>query len=173
MPTWTPPITWEPGLPTAAQLNEQIKENTLYLKTPNGGFFNSDEIVDYTTTATDWEDVDSTEGTFTQTITTTGGDVFVGATINVFNGVNQRVYFDITMDGVRLVGDDGLYVYQSATGLDIMDVSFMYPVEAPDAGEHVFALQWKVSAGTARIVASNETGTYDQVNVQFWAEEVS
>ena len=74
---WTTPATWGVDqLVTASDLNTQLRDNLNTLKTPPSAHYELNESSDYTTSSASFVDVDATN--LALTITTSGGDVFVG-----------------------------------------------------------------------------------------------
>jgi hypothetical protein len=171
MPTWTAPITFGTGDPlTAAELNEQLRDNTLALKTPPRDQRIIDEASDYTTASTSFVDVDGTN--INLQFTTTGGDImvgFVGAIANTTLAAQN--YLDITLDSVRQGGSDGIIGCNTPVANFTVPISFVWMIPAPDAGAHTIKLQWKVSAGTATLWAG-AGGAFWDIDGQFWAREI-
>jgi hypothetical protein len=170
---WTTPKTWSSEPLTSTDMNTYIRDNQnhLYNRLEAYASANVDEVSDYTTTSTTFEDVDATEGKFQHTITTNGGPVkvgFSGVTLNP--GTNGRyAFFDIDVDGSRWAGDDGI-----TRGDKDQDerqiVSFTALITGLSAGSHVFKLQWKVNAGTLTLYAGAGSSDGD-LKPQFWVAE--
>lgn len=73
MADWSTPLTWDTGrLVTANDLNQQIRDNLLYLKSPPATIL---EGVDNTTSSTSYVPLTETKNI----ITTAGGRVLIGA----------------------------------------------------------------------------------------------
>jgi hypothetical protein len=164
--TWHTPATWTVGqLVTATNLNEQLRDNLEFLKTPPTSLYNLNQGSDYTTTSTSFVDVDATN--LSLTINTAGGDVlivFLG-----FGAGSARLYFDIAIDGVRMAGDDGFFsAVQNSNG----PLTLVALKQGLSAGSHTFKLQWKVNSGTGTLYAGAGTSGFD-VHPQFFVREVS
>ena len=168
---WTAPITWNVNqLVTADNLNQQLRDNLEFLKSPPTASVVLDQSSDYNTTATSFVNIDSS--VLSLSLTTAGGALLIG-----FHGVisptgTHSVYLDITVDGVRVGGDDGLLSVTRATTGTTPSVSFVRLVTGITAGAHTVRLQWKVSAGTSTLYAGAGT-TGNDTHPQFWAREVS
>lgn len=174
--TWSAPATWTTDqVVTAADLNQELRDNLIALKDPPSDNYELNEGADDTTSSTSFGDVDATN--FALTIITTGGDVMVnlaGASIDNATG-SARTFFDIDVDGVRAGGDDGIARIEQGTsgGANVnMLVSFSYLITGLAAASHTFKLQWKVSAGTSKLFAGAGTSNAD-VHPQFFAREIS
>ncbi len=169
MSDWTTPKTWNIGeLVTAADLNAQLRDNLSALKNPPSAHYTLNETANYQTTSTVFVDVDSTKLKFT--LNTNGGDVMVHFH-GVLNGPYGSTlgYLDVAVDGVRVGGADGIIgkvIFGGET------FAFTVLVRGLSAGEHTFALQWKVNQDYALLYAGAGTASYD-MRPQFWAREVS
>lgn len=167
---WTPPATWTVNqLVTAGDLNEQVRDNLEWLKSPPMGFKKLDEGADYTTTSTNFVIVDTTFGT---TLNVVGGNVLVGfsGTIEV-NGTNT-VYVDVVRVGSgRVGGDDGIFGFRRVSTGSVYPCAFTYLVTGVPAGNQTFRLMWRVSGGTATLYSGAGTSNWD-VHPMFWAREV-
>lgn len=170
--TWTAPRTWETNdLVSANDLNQELRDNLEYLKSPVTALYNVNEASNYSTTSTSFVDVDGTD--LALTIVTTGGDVMVGFCASFINSTaDARTYFDIAVDGTRKAGDDGLAMGEAESANAMESVGFVYLIRGLSAGSHTFKLQWKVSAGTSTLYAGAGTSTAD-IHPQFWVREVS
>jgi hypothetical protein len=169
---WTTPKTWNVDeLLTAANLNTHLRDNLNALKAPPTDHYECDEASDYTTTSMSFVDVEGTN--LALTITTSGGDVLVHFHGSVAHSSGSRIYFDVTLDGTRIGGDDGMVVSYVDTSSGAMRfVSFTRLVPGVGAGAHTFKLQWKTGASTAKLFAGAGTTNHD-VHPQFWVREVS
>jgi hypothetical protein len=170
---WTTPKTWNVDeLLTAANLNTHLRDNLNALKAPPTAHYECNESSDYSTTSTSFVDVDGTN--LALTLTTGGGDVLVHFHGSVRHGAVGRIFFDVTVDGNRVAGDDGIVGGQCANAASgAADyLTFTRLVTGVSAGEHIFKLQWRTSAATAWLFAGAGTGNGD-VHPQFWVREVS
>ncbi len=168
---WATPVTWGVDqLVTASDLNAQLRDNLNALKTPPSTHYELNESSDYTTSQTSFVDVDSTK--LKLTITTAGGDVFVGFHGSVEHSGGSAIYFDVDVDGAAVGGNDGLMRVRGTDLSDTIGVNFIRLVSGLAAGEHIFKLQWKTGAATATLLAGAGTSGKD-VHPQFWVREIS
>lgn len=167
---WTTPKTWSVDeLLTAADLNEQLRDNMNELKAPPSANYELDESSDFTTTSTTFVDVGAA---LELTVNTNGGDVMVhfhGAITNQTGG--EKVMLDVAVDGVREAGDDGIVLAKPSGAFEVVPVCFTRLITGLSAGAHTFKLQWAVSAGTGYLYAG--AGSSVDTHGQFWAREVS
>jgi len=164
MTTWKGIHNWAVGEAlTAGNMNNYINDNLDALKAPPTDDYVVDEGADYSTTSTSWVDVDSSD--LQLTITTTGGDVLIGF-YGFHVNASSSCYFDVTLDGTRIGGDDGLQ--RAYTGYT--PVSFVYLKTGLSAGTHVFKLQWRVLGATSYLYAGAGT-TNNDLHPQFWVRE--
>jgi hypothetical protein len=178
---WNTPITWQVNqLVTETDLNAQVRDNLAYLKervdAPASASYMLNESADYTTSSTTFVDVDAVKLAFT--ITTRGNAVMIGffGTVSATTTTESVAFFDVTMDGVRVGGDDGLALCARKSGsggsLASDSVSFVMLLPTVSAGDHTFKLQWKISGATMALRAGAGTVGLD-VHPQFWVREVS
>lgn len=167
---WNDPMepSWDVGdALTSADVKKYLRDNLLALKEPPTDSYVLDETADYTTTNTQFVDIDSDE--LALQIHTKEGDVMVHfhGTVNI----SGSVYFDILVDESREGGDDGIVRYTNNTTQPQV-VSFTRLITGLAEGVHDFVLQWKVASGTATLYAGAGTNNLD-VHPQFWVREVS
>ena len=173
---WTTPRTWVASeLVTATLLNTHLRDNLVALKNPPSDNYELDEVSDYQTSSTSFTAVDSDN--LTLAITTNGGDVMCHFHGVVYPGLGAttRVYFNLEVDDVLLVANDGICGYEtnSADGANDDDtISFTRLITGLSAAQHTFRLMWKVSSGTATLYAGAGTPGWD-VHPQFWVREIS
>jgi hypothetical protein len=158
-------MTWvASSVVSAAQLNEQLRDNLVYLLSrPHQRIIRN---AGYSTTSTTFVDIDSTN--LSITLTLSSGAVLVGLEVNAFydGGSGSRPVFDITIDGTR-------YANAVATGLGgitgvsssfTVHLSFTALVVGLTVGSHVFRPVWRNTVtSTASLVSP----------VVFWALEVA
>lgn len=137
--TWTAPRTYTAGeLITASIMNQHVRDNLDWLKTP----LESGKIVfataDFTTTSATYVDITGC----TTTITTKGGglDVFLRISWTAATGTLQ-----IVVDGVSEA------VIGSLNSGSITGTTFYHHIAALSAGSHTIKVQAKVTAGTLTI----------------------
>lgn len=172
--TWTNPRTWTTGQKVlASEMNTDVRDNMLALKNPPTASFVADESSNYTTSSTSFVDVDPTAGKFSLTIVTSGGDVMVGftGTVRSLTSTNRFSKLNINVDGVDVVGDDGILV-AATTDSDEVPMSFVWLVRDLAPGSHTFKLRWKTSGSTITLFAGAGTADLD-IHPQFWVREVS
>ena len=167
---WTTPTTQTTGtLITASEWNTQITNNLEALKNPPSDQYVGNEGADWTTTSTSFVDVDGTD--LSLSITTTGGDVLIGFHGNVASGANT--FFDVTIDGTAVAGDDGIVALQGAgSTAPGRPIGFTRLVTGVSAAAHTIKLRWKVASGTSTLYGGAGTANAD-LHPQFWAREVS
>ncbi len=156
--TWTTPRTWGTGdLVTAADLNEQVRDNLAYLKTATT--FDTVEVdTNYSSTATFFTDVDTNN--LTLTVNTRGKLALVGFEVAARQSqTSHAICFDVTVDGNR-VGSNfrGLAYHRISNSRDVnaaTPVSAQHWLANLTAGTHVIKLVW------LQISASGDTGYID------------
>lgn len=120
---------------------------------------------DYTTTSTSFVDVDATN--LSLAITTGAHRVMIGLVADCENNTNlASVYLDVTVDGTRLGGTNGIHRQVHTNGTIPNSASFVWLTEALSAASHTFKLQWKVGSGTGKLYG-NSTNT----QLRFWVAE--
>jgi hypothetical protein len=163
--TWTTPQTWVAGsVVSAAQLNEQLRDNLTYLLSrPHQRIIRN---AGYSTTSTSFVDIDSTN--LSITLTLSSGAVLVGLEANVSYdaGGGSRPVFDITIDGARYANAvaTGLGGITGPSGAFTAHLSFTVLVVGLTVGSHVFRPVWRNSVTGATSLVSP---------VVFWALEVA
>lgn len=173
---YTSPRTWLVGeVPTAAIFNTHLRDNLIALKDPPTAIYNVNEAADYSTSSTSFVDVDGTD--LALSITTTGGDILVGFVGNVVNNANCAA-FDVTLDGVRQAGDEGIIQAGHIRSDHALPVSFAYLIRSVSAGAHTVKLQWRVDASAVTMYAGAGSagvayGALADTHPQFWIREVS
>lgn len=168
---WTSPKTFSVGeLVTASMLNQHLRDNLEFLKSPPTAAYILNESADYTTTSTSFVTVDNTK--LALSITTAGGDVLIGFSGVVINSSPSSTFFDVEVDTVRTGGDDGLVCVTSPSAASRMNATFFKLLQGLAAGSHTFKLQWRVVAGTSTLFAGAGTSNGD-LHPQFFVREVS
>jgi len=175
---WVNPKTdWQPDqIVTADDMND-IGGDLGALKQPPTDISNVDHGSDFTTSSSTFVDVDPDANVatnqFAVQVTTNGGPLLVTFTgsIGQNTSVDANVYFDLTLDGLRIGGDNGITVVSCRTG-ESRNVSFVYWIENVSAATHTVKLQWRTVSGTATLWAGAGVGGVD-VHPQFSAREVS
>jgi len=159
---WTQPRSWSVGeLTTAALMNQHLRDNLDWLKTPPQGVYTPP--ISIAITSTSMADI------FTPiTITSAGGAFLVGMQAGMSCSAAAIIAtFDLQVDGVSQGGGTGIaFVNGTGTGTGF-NGSFVFYVSPKTAGLHTFKLRAMVSAGSATIY-SNSAG----YNAQFWVREI-
>lgn len=164
---WTAPRTWATDeLVTAALMNQHLRDNLEFLKTPPTGIYAP--TVEYTTNSSTFVNVDATNLVFTKTLG--GGDVLIGFHGVLYHSTNARMYFDVEIDGTRLGLDDGLV--GAVVDNTAIPIAFSAWKTGLSAASHTFKLQWKVSSGTGTLYGANSANGW-RFHPQFWVREVS
>jgi hypothetical protein len=157
---WSSPRSWSVGeLVSASLLNSHLRDNLEFLKGPPTALYILNESSDYTTTSTSFVNVDGTK------LSLIG---FCGCVLESAG----TLFFDVEVDAVRTGGDDGLCVVTPTTASQRLNASFFKLIQGLSAGVHTFKLQWKVTAGTATLLAGSGTSNGD-IHPQFFVREVS
>lgn len=167
---WTTPKTWSSEPLTSIDLNTYVRDNQNHLKDRlDAGVsrvISEGQVL--STTANDFVDVDATK--LALTLTTHGGDVLLGFTGTVLHvNNNSTTHFNMAVDGVDYIADDGFIGIKTAYNSDnqrVKPLSFVLLIAGLSAGSHSFRLRWKTSRGN--------TASMDVVNLhpQFWAKEI-
>ena len=170
---WTAARTWvSDEIVTAAQFNEQIRDNLNYLNIRPSDLYVLNEGADYTIATSTWTDVDATD--LALTITTNGGDVLISFAPTILNGAstNTATYLDVTIDAVREGGDDGLAKVLNLSPAEEHMLPMIYLKTGLSAGSHTFKVQWKrVGSGTMTMYAGAATANSD-IHPQFFVKEL-
>lgn len=167
---WTTPKTWTNVLSSAADFNEQIRDNLLALKQPPTAHYEANESSDYNTFSTTYANIDSD---WSFTVTTHGGDVLIGLAA-VASTIGAFALLDVVVDGTRIANNTsgGIRRIELSSG---GNVSFLRWIRGLSAGSHTFTLQWKHSSGgvnSATMRAGSGLAAQD-VHPRFWVREVS
>ena len=167
---WTTPKTWSSEPLTSIDLNTYVRDNQNHLKDRlDAGVsrvISEGQVLN--TTAHDFVDVDATK--LALTLTTHGGDVLLGFTGSVQHRINNATTnFNVAVDGVDYIADDGVIGLRTASDGDherVKPLSFVLLIAGLSAGSHSFRLRWKTSrSNTARMDVVN-------LHPQFWAKEI-
>lgn len=177
---WTTPKTWTDGnVLTAAELNEQVRDNLnfLYAKPTDDYVING--AANYSTTSTTFVDVDATN--LSLTLTSGGGDLLVwfSGTTGVSSGARGYTFLDLDLDGSRVGGDDGL-VFVSSYGASLYaedkwrNIVLLHLLKNVAAGSHTIKLQWMQAGGTVDLFVNGSTLAKATVEIhpQFGVKEL-
>jgi hypothetical protein len=162
--TWNePPKTWDQyAIVRAADMNTELVENMLFLKSPPFNSVMMASIVNTTSTSF----VEITGASIA--ISTQGGNLFIavcGIGDNSTSGATDT--WDIAIDGVRQGNATTGLASSRASGVNYADCINMTicTTTPPSVGSHTISAHWKVSAGTGsalvRVFALEILGTPD------------
>lgn len=153
MTTWTTPRTWGTGdLVTAADLNEQLRDNLAYLKTA----ITFDIVAadnDYTSNAiASFVEVDNNN--LVLTVSTRGKLALVGFEAALRqSSATQGICLDVSVDGSRLgTTNRGLVYHQMSNARDAIvatAVQGQHWLTNLSAGTHTLKLMWRQIESTA------------------------
>ncbi len=159
---WTQPRSWSVGeLTTAALMNQHLRDNLDWLKTPPQGIYTVPTSIAITSTS--MVDIMSPI-----TITSAGGAFLVGMQAGMSCSAAAVIAtFDLQVDGVSQGGGTGIAFFNGTGTGTGFNPSFVFYVSPKTAGSHTFKLRASVSAGSATIYATNSG-----YNAQFWVREI-
>jgi hypothetical protein len=159
---WTQPRSWSVGeLTTAALMNQHLRDNLDWLKTPPQGVYTPPTTISITNTV--MADILSPI-----TITSAGGAFLVGMQAGMTASASTIVItFDLHVDGVSQGGTSGIHFFNGTGTSTGFNASFVFYVAAKAAGSHTFKLRAMVSGGSASILS-----TSSGYNAQFWVREI-
>lgn len=165
-----PNTSWVAGDPVLYTDMNRIEANTEALHNPPSGSSDFLDVSDYTINSATFANVDGTN--FSVTVTITGDTVLVGMNFTLVSAV--VAHFDITVDGTRKGGDDGLFSCRWSTANDRGGLFGAIRITGLSAGEHTFALQWKnAGSGTNSTIYGGNGSSGTQNHPSFWVAEVS
>lgn len=159
---WTQPRSWSVGeLTTASLMNQHLRDNLDWLKTPPQGVYTAPTSI--VITSTTMVDILSPI-----TITSAGGAFLVGLQACLScSAASIAVTFDLLVDGVSQGGSNGICSFNGTGTGTIFNPSLVFYVSPKTAGSHTFKLRALVSSGSATIYATSAG-----VNAQFWVREI-
>ena len=159
---WTQPRSWSVGeLTTASLMNQHLRDNLDWLKTPPQGVYTVPTSIGITSTAL----VDIMSPI---TITSAGGAFLVGMQVGMScSAAAVVVTFDLQVDAISQGGATGLTYFNGIGTGTAFNASFVFYVSPKTAGSHTFKLRACVSAGSASIYAASAG-----YNAQFWVREI-
>lgn len=159
---WTQPRSWSVGeLTTAALMNQHLRDNLDWLKTPPQGVYNTPTSL--VITSTTYVDIMSPI-----TLTSAGGGFLVGLQAGASCSASSvTLSFDVQVDGVSQGGSAGVVILHGPGAGLIFNTSFVFYVSPKTAASHTFKLRALVNTGSANIYAISAG-----VNAQFWVREI-
>lgn len=164
---WSTPKTWSSEPLTSLDLNTYMRDNQNFLKDrlDNGIERVLDTSIVVSTKSLEFVDVHATH--LSLSLTTLGGDVLVGFTGSVkMTNANGDCYFNVAVDGIDYVSDDGIMRAGSLGANRHGPISFVLLVSDLAAGSHTFKLRWKT------IAYNTVSLTLGNLHPQFWAKEI-
>lgn len=170
--TWQAPRTWTIGeLVTKSILDENVRNNLEFLRTPPSSFGSLNLGADIAFTSTSFAVIDGTN--LAKTITTQGGDVLVWATLSGLATGALVAFLAVEIDGVRYDADDGYCVQGIGAGArQVLSYLQVIPAASLSNASHTFKLMAKVSASTLTFFTGAGTGSGD-VHAQMGVREFS
>jgi len=159
---WTQPRSWSVGeLTTASLMNQHLRDNLDWLKTPPQGIYTVPISIGITSTS--MVDIMSPI-----TITSAGGAFLVGMQAGMSCSAGTVIAtFDLQVDAISQGGSTGIAFFTGTGSGTGFNASFVFYVSPIAAGSHVFKLRASVSTGSATIYGAS--GGY---NAQFWVREI-
>lgn len=163
---------------TEAEIDHAVQQVEKLMQGINSGAsaqYTANESADYITTATSFVDVSPN---MALPVTTAGGDILLGfsGNLKVYGSGAATVYFDITQDGQRIAGDDGLFFVFVHSNLTVADqyqpAAFTKLLRDVPAGPHEYRLQWKVFGGAGAIMYAGAGTLNIDPHPQFWLREI-
>lgn len=144
---WTAPRTWvDLKTVNADDMNEQMRDNLLFLKDRPFGIY-ANWAATQTTTSASFVAVTNVN----VTITTTGSRVMLICHGGIWDSGVYTTRLDLAIDGTRQ-GDatDGMFMTSQVPDTQGQNAPFAltFVTSALAAGSHTFALYWSVSGGT-------------------------
>lgn len=167
---WTSPKTWTSEPLTSIDLNTYVRDNQNHIKDriDSGASHVVAGARNYSTTATNWVDVDPKE--LALTLQVNGGAVLIGFTGAIRHHANGKTtYFNIAVDDNNFFSGDGFTQLVNASRDDIVrfkPICFVVMIPALALGSHVFKLRWKTVSGNTTAMDVEKT------RPQFWAKEI-
>ncbi len=162
---WTPPRTWQVGeLATAALMNQQLRDNLDWLKSPTLQVHQPANA--FLTTSTTWVDLWSP-----LTLVSNGGGFLVGAYMQLTNtAAGAGDFIDLMIDGVSQGGSEGIMgINVPAATPSSFPASFVRYISPLSAGSHTFKLRCRTTSGTMGVYMN--AGPNLGYMPQFWVRE--
>ena len=159
---WTTPKTdWTTGELVSASDMNSIGENLAALKQPVMAVGTTTQQISVGSNRP-FANIDSTN--LNLTITTAGGDVLVHFHGSIKHSRSQAAaaLFDITVDGQRVGGGDGILECKIDGYYHI--ACFTRLIQNLNAGSHTFAIQWREHRGGASVILAPKA--------QLWVREI-
>jgi hypothetical protein len=166
----TPNLAWAAGDPVLFPDMNRIEGNTEALHNPPAASSGFLDVSDYTINSTTYANVDGTNLSLSITLAGDTAVVFLNFTVTSL----RKVYFDISVDGTRVGGDDGLFtIIQDNVAGQRFAVGMAIPIEGLSAGSHTFNLMWKNDAGGTSTLYGGNGSAGDQVHPKMRVVEIS
>lgn len=167
---WTSPKTWTSEPLTSVDLNTYVRDNQNHLfdRIDSSASLIDSGASNYSTTATDWVDVDPRA--FALTLQTHGGDVLLGFIGAIRHSADAKVsYFNVAVDGNNYFSDHGVTQFINGGHNDrqrFKPLSIVVMIPSLSPGSHIFKLRWKTSSSNSATLDGATT------HPQFWAQEI-
>ncbi len=162
---WTTPTTWvASSVVSAANLNEQVRDNFNYLLSRPRQAIRRTAGSDYETTSTTFTPIDATH--LSITLTMSGSVVLLGFSgVAEVTGGGSNAYYDLEIDGVRYSPTANGSLQAPFSGANA-PVQLSLIITGLSVGSHTFRPLWRsVSGGTARLLAVSYPITFFAVEV--------
>lgn len=157
---WNTPITWVASqVVTAPNLNEQIRDNLLYLVSRPKQAIRRINAAVYTTTSTSFVNIDATN--LSIDLTLVSGNVLVcfqAATV-VDATYTGNAAVDFSIDGTRHANTTNGFGFAlgAGTGANGTIINYVVPVTGLSVGSHQFRAMWRTNAATAMLQSASTT----------------
>lgn len=159
---WTTPRTWVNGeVPGETIFNAHVRDNLNYLLSGRGGSAAArDNNASYTTSSGTFVDIDGTNLAITATIQS-GKALILFTGVTLMAAASEQPAFDISVDGTRFGGSDGLLTAQAGTNTHKIPICIAVIKTGLSVGSHTFKPVWRAITGTVRLYAGNGVSTED------------
>lgn len=159
---WTQPRSWSVGeLTTAALMNQHLRDNLDWLKTPPQAVYTLPTSLVITNTVL-------ADILAPLTFISAGGAFLVGLqTTMSASAVAVITSFDLQVDNVSQGGSSGIAFFNGTGTGTAFNPSFVFYVAPRAAGSHTFKLRAAVNTGSATLYAASAG-----YNTQFWVREI-
>lgn len=141
---WTAPRSWVTGeVVTAAQLNEQIRDNSNALVTTRSAV-----VTIETTTSTTYANL-TTVGPEVTVVTIT--EALVIATCQMANNTaGGQCFASVAVSGATTLAasDDRAVIFESSAANDVSNMSRVFKITGLTAGSNTFTMKYRVNTGT-------------------------
>jgi hypothetical protein len=168
-PIWTTPRTWATGeLVTAAQLNQHLRDNLDWLKSPVWAQHIGTGTGNYALTpvTNTWTLIHSD---FERSLTSLGGRVLIHAACLVNTTATGTTGLSLEIDGVMQGNTDGI---AAIFGAGTAFLSFVFPVVL-SAGPHTIRLMTRVTTAGTVTIYNHPSSSGQRQTPLFWIGEIA